>query len=301
MINEFVIKNLYITEYSYIKYVRNEKQQMKNDLIELKQQYCKAAQQIPADSFFKQSLDHKFRHSLEVLRQGQYILHHTPELADKDNVFGDLAQKALLFHDVGRFAEAALRCNAARNGTGLDSLVAAYNHGKIGYELLQNLPPYNDMRILFAIRWHGEMMQDILASAMYQNIKNSPQFDDIMLILKLVRDADKLANLQVIKQQDHLRQDLFYKQLAPEVINADISPKVKAVFLAKEVILSADLRSFADRILQIISWIYDLNYQTSKEVFKQQQYGSFLLDMLKKYHHDLKDIEEIATCLRQAF
>lgn len=228
-------------------------------------------------------------------------MRYTPELADKDSVFCDLAQKALLFHDVGRFEEATLRCNASRNGSGLNSLLDAYNHGEIGYKLLQNLPSYNDMRILFAIRWHGEMRQNILASEMYQNIKNSPQFDDIILILKLVRDADKLANLLVIKQQDHLRQDIFYKQLSPEVLNSGLTAKVKTDFLAKEVILSADLKSFADRILQIISWIYDLNYQTSKEVFRQQQYGSFLLDMLKQYHHDLKDIEEIATCLQHAF
>lgn len=274
---------------------------MRDDLIELKRHYRNAARQIPADSFFMRSLNHKFRHSIAVWQTGKIILEQSPELANKGYVFADLAQKALLFHDVGRFAEAALRHDAAENGADLSNLITTFDHGEIGYKLLQNRPPYDDMRILFAIRWHGKIMSDILASEMYQQIKNSPQFNDIMLILSLVRDADKLANLQVIKQADHLRQDLFYRQLTPEILNAELSDKVKAQFFAKETVLTSDLQSFADRILQVISWIYDLNYRETKKIFKQQQYGLFLLNLLKQYHHNTQDIEKVALCLQRAF
>lgn len=266
---------------------------MNTDLIILKEYYTEATRQVPSDSHYMQSLNHKFRHSLEVLRQGQNILQQTPELRDKDETFRDLSQKALLLHDVGRFEETVQRYKAKQNGIKVTALSDKFNHGIIGYELLQNKPPYDDMRILFAIRWHGRMMEEVQTSAMYQQIKDSPQFAEIMQILYLVRDADKLANLYVIKAHDHLRQDPFYISLSADILNAPLSEAVKAQFFAKKVILSATLSSFADRILQVISWIYDFNYRTTVDVFKQQQYDKFLLDMLAQYHHDPRDLQQI--------
>lgn len=270
---------------------------MKDDLIILKQYYTAAAKQVPADSFFKQTLDHKFAHSLEVLRQGNAILEHTPELQNQGETFRDLAQKALLFHDVGRFEENVRIFNARRNGTEIAAMSDTYDHGVIGYELMQNRPPYNDMRILFALRWHGKTMEEIRAADMYRQIKDSPQFDDIMRILYLVRDADKLANLYAAKEHDRLRRDLFYAQLPDAILKAPLSAEVKAQFLAGKLVLSATLRSFSDRILQLLSWIYDFNYPAAAEIFKQERYGEFLLDMLAQYHHNPQDLQQISAAL----
>ena len=274
---------------------------MKADLLILKEYYTEASRQVPADSSYMQTLNHKFRHSLEVLRQGQNILQQTPELRDKDETFRDLAQKALLFHDVGRFEETVQRYKAKQNGLKVAAMSDKYEHGAIGCELLQNKPPYNDMRILFAIRWHGRMMEEVQASEMYCQIKDSPQFAEIMQILYLVRDADKLANLYVAKAQDHLRQDPFYLSLPADILKAPLSEEIKAQFFAEKVILSTTLTSFADRILQVISWIYDFNYQTTVEVFKQQQYAEFLLDMLAQYHHDPRDLQQIKAKVAARF
>jgi hypothetical protein len=59
------------------------------------------------------------------------------------------------------------------------------------------------------------MMSEVKQSPMWHEIEKLPpeQADEIKKILYLVRDADKTANLRVIKQEDHLRQDLFFKQL----------------------------------------------------------------------------------------
>ncbi len=270
---------------------------MKDDLIILKQYYTEAAKQVPADSFFTETINHKFTHSLEVLRQGNDILAHTPELQDKGETFRDLAQKALLFHDVGRFEENVRIFNACRNGIKIAAMSDTYDHGIIGYELMQNRPPYNDMRILFALRWHGKNTEEIYASDMYRQIKDSPQFDDIMRILYLVRDADKLANLYAAKEQDRLHRDLFYTQLPDAILNAPLSSEVKAQFLAKKIVLSATLRSFADRLLQILSWIYDFNYPATEEIFKHNRYDEFLLNMLAQYHHNQQDLQQISTAV----
>ena len=270
---------------------------MKDDLITLKQYYTAAARQVPDDSPCKQTLDHKFRHSLEVLRQGNAILAHTPELLERGETFRNLAQKALLFHDVGRFEENVRIFNARRNGTEITAMSDTYDHGVIGYELMQDRPPYNDMRILFAIRWHGKNMEEIYASAMYRQIKDSPLYGDIMRILFLVRDADKLANLYAAKEQDRLRRDLFYTQLPDTILNAPLSAEVKAQFANGKTVLSSTLHSFADRILQLLSWIYDFNYPATEEIFKQNKYAEFLLDLLSQYHHNPQDLQQISASL----
>lgn len=266
---------------------------MKNDLINFKNYYTAAAQKIPAESFFMQSVNHKFRHSVEVLHFGQRILRVTPELAAENEDFIKTAQQALLFHDVGRFTEAVQLYEAAQNKGDLTAAFTTDNHGVIGYELLKNDTNYNDMRILFAVRWHGQMPADIRRSEMYQTVEKSPQFAEIIKILRLVRDADKLANLRVIKEQDHLRHDLFYYNLTPETLNAPISGNVKKQFFAGQVILSATVHSFADRILQVLSWIYDFNYQATKLIFNTQKFSDYLLNELKKYHHNSEDIAQI--------
>ncbi len=272
----------------------------KSDFIILKQYYREATKQVPTDSPCKQTLDHKFRHSIEVLRQGNTILAHTQELQNQNKIFRDLAQRALLFHDIGRFEENVRIFNARHNGTEITAMSDTYDHGVIGFELMQNRPPYNDMRILFAIRWHGKNLEEIYASDMYRQIKDSPLYGDIMQILFLVRDADKLANLYAAKEQDRLRHDLFYEQLPEEVLRSPLSAEVKAQFANGKTVLSPTLHSFADRILQLLSWIYDFNYPATKDIFKQNKYAEFLLDLLSQYHRNPQDLQQISSAINKA-
>lgn len=272
---------------------------MQNDLRNFKQYYIEATQKIPADSFYRQSVNHKYRHSIDVLHFGREILQNTPELVGKSVEFCKAAQQALLFHDVGRFEETAHLFEVAQNNGDLVAAYKAQNHGIIGYDLLKNDKNYDDMRVLFAVRWHGHMPEEIRCSEMYQAVKNSPQFTEIMEILRLVRDADKLANLYVIKKQDHLRKDLFFHQLLPDELCAPISEKVMAQFLAGQVILTATIHSFADRIMQVISWIYDYNYTATKMIFKAHDFGDYLLRELAKYHHNSDDLAKIRAAVVQ--
>lgn len=141
------------------------------------------------------------------------------------------------------------------------------------------------------------MMEDVVNSVMFDELKDTPYFKETMLILRLVRDADKLANLRVNKELDHLRQDIFYKQLSAEILNAPISTDVMNRFLSHQVIISSSLRSFADRIIMVISWFFDLNYKISKKIFKQQHYADFFLEMLSQYHKNPRDITQIKDCI----
>ena len=254
---------------------------MKADFLAFKQFYREAIGQVSDKSFFYQSIVHKFKHSVAVLHFGERILSETPELSNKSDDFRQAAQKALLFHDIGRFDEAVWRYRQ-QNLTLQDALEKS-DHGLIGYNKLQNHPLYNDQRILFAIRYHGKMIEEVWISDMWQNIKKQPISSDAKEILFLVRDADKLANLDIIKKENHLQKDLFFQLLTSETLNAGLSDNVIDQFFARKTIVFNTVYSFADRILMVLSWIFDLNYQTTKDIFKHHKYDEYLLDLLSQY------------------
>lgn len=264
---------------------------MREDFIEFKKYHNQAAKQVPADSFYLYAINHKFRHSIEVLYNGRILLNKTPELKNKSAEFKHLAELALLFHDVGRFNEAIIQYKTPAKAF-------HYDHGFIGYELLKTNPKYQDMRILFAIRYHGKLIEEAWASSLWQELKDTPQSEDIKKILYLVRDADKLANFYRIKQNDYLFKDLFFKQLTPEALHAELSEKVKQQYLQKKPVALSDVYSFADRILLVLAMYFDLNYKLSKELFMKNGYDKYLLDLLAKYHPHPKDIAAIKKILQ---
>ena len=266
---------------------------MKEDLIVFKQYFQEAAEKIPSESFFYGTLKHKYRHSIAVWQAGKEIMDQTPELVEVDDKFRALAERALLFHDVGRFEEAVRRYEDWQKNILTRASVDKYDHGIIGYEILKKQPKYNDLRILLAIKYHGKMMEEVRQSDLWQETEKVPEGAAARQILYLVRDADKTANLRVIKQEDHLRQDLFFKQLTEEALKAPISAAVMQQFKQHQTVLFKNVYSFADRVLMVISWIFDLNYQRTKELFVEEAFGVYLLDLLSEYGVLPATVEEI--------
>ncbi len=271
---------------------------MRNDFLELKKYYKEATIQIPNNSVLKNFIDRKFKHSIKVLHIGKRIMEETPELKKHPLTFKDIAQKALLFHDVGRFEEAVLRYKTTDLSANSEKS-NQYDHGLIGYKKIKNNKNYNDVRILFPILYHGKQLEEIKNSAEWKKISKTPYKDEAEKILYLVRDADKLENLEKIKKEDKLRKDLLFTSLPPKAVHAGLSENIKQQFFAKQTISLSTIYSFADRILLVLSWIFDLNYKKTREIFKQQEYGQYLLNMLSQYHKSKKDIEEITSFMNK--
>lgn len=271
---------------------------MREDFLAFKQYYRDAIAKVPEDSFYRQTINHKFKHSVEVLHIGQTILAETPELKNKSAKFKKMAEIALLFHDVGRFEEAALQYKAETQNHIITAASNTYDHGLIGYKLLRRNLKYHDKRILFALKWHGKTTAAIIASKDWKDAEKRPDFTELKQILFLVRDADKLANLYHIKAYNHLEKDLFYRQLTDDALHAPLSPKVLEEFYQERKVSFLNVYSFADRVLMVISWIFDLNYKTSQMIFKQNAYDVFLIKLLKKYHKNAADIKEIKEFIK---
>lgn len=273
----------------------------KSDYAKFKQFYRDTIQQISEDSFYRRAVNHKFVHSIEVLHTGEKILRNTPELQNMSDEFCDYARKALLFHDVGRFRENLLRYQADLCEQKISAVSDVFDHCVLGYEVLKQVQEYNDLRILFAVRYHGKMMEDVKKSEMWQMVEKSSQKEDILNILYLVRDADKLANLLHIKNDGHLKKDLFYKQLSQPNRNGSLSDEVKAQFYDKKTILFSTVQTYADRVLMVLSWVFDFNYRYAVKVFYENGYGKFLFDELQQYHSDSADIKRVERILQSEF
>lgn len=235
----------------------------KEDFTNFKQYYQKASVKLPKNDFYQGFITHKVIHSAEVLRVGRHILKNTPELNSKSENFKLAAERALLFHDVGRFEEGVLRYQAENNQEKVAASSLRFNHCDIGYNTLLSDSLYNDPRILAAVKFHGAMMEDVNKSSEWRQFMALPEKEEIKEILFLTRDADKLANLLSIKKEHRLHHDLFYKQLSTEQRNASLSKNVIEQFMSEKTILFPSVVSFADRVLMDISWIYDINYQAT--------------------------------------
>ena len=256
---------------------------MKQELIDFKKHYLSVADQIPEDSIYFKANVHKYRHSIDVLRIGQQLINEEPELLNTGDDFKTQARRALLFHDIGRFDENIKRYCFEQNHQALSAVSNKYDHGLLGFEILKNMPLYNDVRILFAVRFHGKLSKEIFTSEMWQTVKNLPQKDEILKILYLVQDADKLANIEAAKLRNRLRENIFYQQLTPENIIGPLSASVKEQFFTQNIVSSQNLRTYADQILMVLSWIFDLKYTRSYQLFLEKEYDVYLL-------------QELATC-----
>ena len=62
--------------------------------------------------------DEKYRHSLQVLGAGNFIIRHEPWFAGRGEEFVDLAKTAVLLHDIARFDEIRERFLGAKGGRG---------------------------------------------------------------------------------------------------------------------------------------------------------------------------------------
>ncbi len=267
---------------------------MRENFIEFKKYYLEAASQLVKDSFFMESINHKFRHSICVLHYGKHILYQTPELKFQSDDFKNIAQKALLFHDVGRFEEAVMRYHTPDLEKN-PMILNQYDHGLIGYEKLKHNPLYNDIRILLAVRYHGKMIDQVKKTALWEEAQKSPYAQDCEKILYLVRDADKMALLKDIKEKDRLRKDIFFKLLSKEALEAGLSQEVKEQFFASRPVVSQSVISFSDRILFVLAWIFDLNYVKTKEIFKENGYAEHLLKMMSEYNVSDKEINDVSN------
>jgi HD superfamily phosphohydrolase YqeK len=164
-----------------------------------------------------------------------------------------LAEMAGLLHDAGRFEQ------YRRHRTFRDA--QSVHHGRLAvsvirtHGLLDDLKGIERRRVLSAVAHHNEMRLHPLADP------------SGLILLKLLRDADKLDILAMVAARIHSRRR--HGPLADLNVPASgsCSPAVASAISAGRVVGIAKVRSRCDALLFFLSWVFDLNFPAATRQF----------------------------------
>jgi hypothetical protein len=216
----------------------------------LYEQYHKNYDIVCTSEFHRAYANEKLRHSLQVAGAGNGIIRHEEMFQNRSETFLDLVRSAVLLHDIFRFTEVSRWFLTGQKS----------DHGAEGAAMLEKHPLFADIRITLPIKHHGHMIEDFYADPLYQNITDPQLQTDVRNIIFVVRDADKIANWQILtKEFEQMRQVWLPNFQDRSTAQGQISPKVMASFTAERLSEKNAVCTNADKVLDVLSWLFDIN------------------------------------------
>ena len=223
----------------------------------------------------------KIRHTYEVVKKSEYIAIGLG--LDKDDI--ELAKIIALLHDIGRFEQIK-----EYNNFNDDKMDHAQYGVKILFEdnLIRNFietDKYNDI-IYKAILNHNKFQIE-------ENLNEKE-----LLHCKIIRDADKLDNFRV-KKEDKF-EDMFPNIYNSDTVNYEsISSKVYEDFMKHKCIRLEDRKTIIDYWVCILAFIFDLNFDISLKYVKENNYIDILIDRIEYKNETTKQkMEDIRKCAK---
>ena len=242
----------------YNKRRRKNMLQEAYDLLEKEYQKCFAY--VQKDRRFTAFAQEKKRHSFQVAGAGNYLLRHIQWMQGRSVEFVELVKTAIFLHDICRFAEICKLFDGVRG----------FDHGVEGAKFLQTIPMFNDVRIWLPIKHHGHLIEALYEDEAYQNIADKELQAQVQKICFIIRDADKIANLNMVTHEDNIWFLFFGKE------KADYKPATDGVvseIIQKDAFADITVRrdpnaTVADRAISFLSWFTDVNYQAAIDYCK---------------------------------
>ncbi len=234
-------------------------------------QYNQCMEVVKDDSFYSYYAEEKIRHSMQVAGAGNYLLRHIEWFKDKSEEYLEMVRTAILLHDVCRFSEIA----ALYHG------IKQYDHGIAAYELLQNTPLFEDIRICLPIKHHGHLIEDFYADAEYQNLPDDVK-KEVEQICFVVRDADKIANFNMLAHEPYFLP--LFMDIKREITEEDLQ-------ISEHILQSAEKGStvpkpfytLGDRVASLLSWFVDINYRAALDYCDKLGTTEWIFHTFEKY------------------
>ncbi len=210
-------------------------------------QFCTGDERI--DSAICLKVTHTKNVALEIL-----------DLANSLNLDAEhcyLAETVALFHDIGRFEQ------YIRYGTYSDR--KSRDHAKLGLEVIASTGVISRLAL-----YEQELVRKVVA---HHNRASLPLDDDqkFLLILKLLRDADKIDILRVVTEH-------YAGFSCNEAINIglpdtnEVSDEIVNSILNCTLAKFEDIKTIYDFKLLQVGWVFDLNFPGTYQIFKQRCY-----------------------------
>lgn len=243
---------------------------------------------IKDNEFCEQTARSKLKHSFQVLGIGNYLLRNEALFKNKNSDYITDCQAVCLLHDIGRFKELEFLYN---------DINSHHNHALYSYQVLKDAG-YNNLRILLPVKHHTYDISLLENDDEFINIQDNKLKAEIIEIYKLIKDADKLANLYIAKMQNRLFHDLFSKKILQQPMDQPISAKVSESFSAHNLVKLADVQCLNDRLLQVLSFIFDINLNSSFKFINFHGLTDYLLKKLSKYNSNPCQQQEIEHTIK---
>ncbi|HOG18828.1 MAG TPA: HD domain-containing protein [Salinivirgaceae bacterium] len=226
---------------------------------------------------FLKLIDLKKEHSLKVSEL-------SGKIAESEN-FDDkiilLCKVGGIMHDIGRFEQ----LNFYRT---LDDLKSV-DHGDLGHNVLSNtgflehFSTSEQLALLYAVKNHNK-----------RYVTDYP--DEISeIITKVIRDADKLDVYRVMQASLEKESDENKSAVLLDLEkNGKISDEVYQQFKNHKVVNKQQLKSAADFLVMQLSWIFDVNYNSTFNLITNSEGYQYLTNILKN-NELFDDIKENIT------
>ena len=211
----------------------------------------------------------KQEHSLRVMEISKQIAEKL-ELSQEDK---DIAILIGLLHDIARFEQ------YTKYGTFKD--LQSIDHGDLGAEILEK-----DIRKYIETKQYDEII--------IKAVKNHNKFkieegltETEELHAKIIRDADKMDIF-------YESVEMFWKGKEHEVecskISEDVIQQIKAFSSTKR----KTEETAIDNIMRVIAFIFDMNFKSSFQILKEEDYINKILDRYNfKDEYTKQKVEEI--------
>jgi len=208
----------------------------------------------------KKRIEHKIRHTMGVVEEGNKIMEREKTV----NWDKSLGITICFLHDMGRFPQAL-------KNTYSDEL-SKIDHAELGVEMIKEqgfLHPKMDV-LLDAIYWHSRK-------------ENKSKSD----YAKLIRDADKSENFS--RFADMEKWDLSDNNMKGNTIRDTYLKNFLDGYLA----VTKDFATAAEWYLRAGSWMWDLNFEATKQIWREKGYPEMLVGRLKALKIDSGQFELI--------
>ncbi len=224
------------------------------------------------------NIDRKIEHSLRVMKISKKIAENIGLKEEEIN----LATMIGLLHDIGRFEQ------VKRYGTFKDYI--SIDHADLGVEILTT---NNFIREFVEENYYDEIILKAIKNHNKYSIEEGLTNQEL-IFAKLIRDADKVDIL-------YESVEIFWdtKEERNQIENSEICDDVMADFEKRGLIDKKKMETPLDSVIGNIAYMFDLNYEYSVEILKQEKYINKILDKFdfkgEKTKTQIKEVKSITN------
>ena len=221
-------------------------------------------------------IDIKRKHSLRVMKNCEKLAVYL----GLNNEEIELAKLIGLLHDIGRFEQ------INKYNTFLDR--NSVNHAELGIQILFE---DNKIRDFIQTNQYDNLIRTSILNHNYREISNDIRDDKILLYCKIIRDADKIDIFPVVIN-DGIENAVVFD--IDDISKENLTCEIMKDCLNHKSCRKEYMKTNIDCIVVWISYIYNLNFNYSLKIIKDNNYIDKMIKLVNyKNEKTNNDMEKI--------